>query len=54
MNDWLIGAICVAVLLFAVAVGDAIRITGVVNDCQKMQSFRYGDKVYDCKERSKP
>ena len=54
MKDWLVNAFCVAALFLGLIVLATIRIGDIVNDCQKMQSFRFGDKVYDCKERGKP
>ena len=50
---WLIGAVSVGALFLAGALGGTARVGEVINDCKTMQSFRYGDKVFDCKERYK-
>jgi hypothetical protein len=54
MDSWVMGAACVAALFLAMTLGGVARKADLINDCKTMQSFRHGDKVYDCKERSKP
>ncbi len=54
MDKFLLGTMLVAALYLAMTLVDAVRKVDLITDCQKMQSFRYDDKVYDCKERGKP
>jgi hypothetical protein len=51
--DWLMGVLGIGALVLAATLGGAAHVGEIANDCQKMQSFRHGDKVYDCKERSR-
>lgn len=54
MNDWLMGAICVAVLVWAFIMGLVLGAKSIGNDCREMQVFSISDTVFDCKERGKP
>lgn len=54
MDKFVLGTGCVAALFLAMTLGGFARKADLVKDCKTMQSFRHDDKVYDCKERSKP
>jgi hypothetical protein len=53
MNNWFYGVVCVCALLLAYAGGWIVAHGTISWECHNVGTFYVGEKVFDCKEKSK-
>jgi hypothetical protein len=51
MNDWFVGAMHVAVIVFSCFFGWIMAHDSVSTECKKLGAFYVGSTVYECKEK---